>query len=81
MHAPRYMCTVEVDGKTYSCLNSFSNKKAAEQEAARLALEGLSEKIKDCTSKKMTEVGFPPIHQVQWKFIYFCLIFFILVRI
>lgn len=60
---PKYLSTVQVDGETYTSLNTFSNRKAAEQEAARLALEGISKKIKNCVDKKTTEGGFPPIYE------------------
>ena len=61
---PQYRCSVEVDGETYTTIRTCLNKKAAEQEAAKLALEGISKKIKDSVSKKTNEGGFPPIYQV-----------------
>ena len=63
-HVLPFKCLVEVDGKTYTTPNLFSNTKIVEQEAAALALDGISKKIKDCESKKMTEGGFPTIYQV-----------------
>ncbi|XP_021769450.1 double-stranded RNA-binding protein 3-like isoform X2 [Chenopodium quinoa] len=62
-HTPQYRSTVEVDGDAYTCLNSFSTRKAAEQDAARLALEGITKKIKERVSEKTTDGCFPPIHQ------------------
>jgi len=41
-HQPKYKCTVEVDGKQFSSTGTFSRKKEAEQDAARLAYEILS---------------------------------------
>ncbi|KAK1301553.1 Double-stranded RNA-binding protein 7 [Acorus calamus] len=46
-HAPRFRSTVVVDGLTFTSPNTFSHRKEAEQDVARLALEGLSEKVKD----------------------------------
>lgn len=62
-HLPQYRCSVEVDGETYTTIRTCLNKKAAEQEVAKLALEGISKKIKDSVSKKTNEGGFPPIYQ------------------
>ncbi|KAF5741802.1 double-stranded RNA-binding protein 4 isoform X3 [Tripterygium wilfordii] len=45
-HEPKFWSTVLVDGATYSSSNTFSHRKAAEQDAARLALEFIPEKIK-----------------------------------
>ncbi|PVH36831.1 hypothetical protein PAHAL_6G179500 [Panicum hallii] len=41
-HQPKYKCTVEVDGKQFSSTSSFSRKKEAEQDAARVAYEILA---------------------------------------
>jgi len=41
-HQPKYKCTVEVDGKQFSSTGTFSRKKEAEQDAARLAYEILA---------------------------------------
>lgn len=46
-HAPKFRASVLVDGTTYWSSQTFSNRKAAEQDVARLALEGISRKIKD----------------------------------
>ncbi|RVX07560.1 Double-stranded RNA-binding protein 1 [Vitis vinifera] len=46
-HAPKFRSTVLVDGATYTSPNTFSHRKAAEQDVARLALEFISKKIKD----------------------------------
>ncbi|KAF5739002.1 double-stranded RNA-binding protein 4 isoform X3 [Tripterygium wilfordii] len=45
-HAPNFRSTVLVDGATYSSPNTFPHRKTAEQDAARVALECLPEKIK-----------------------------------
>jgi dsRNA-specific ribonuclease len=41
-HQPKYKCTVKVDGKQFSSTGSFSRKKEAEQDAARVAYEILA---------------------------------------
>ncbi|KAJ1376386.1 Double-stranded RNA-binding domain [Sesbania bispinosa] len=46
-HGPKYRSTVFVDGVSYTSQLTFPQRKAAEQEAARLALESLPKKIKD----------------------------------
>ncbi|KAK1577975.1 hypothetical protein Q3G72_026565 [Acer saccharum] len=46
-HAPRFRATVLVDGETYTSSNTYSHRKAAEQDVAKLALECISKKIKD----------------------------------
>lgn len=46
-HLPMFRSTVIVDGESYTSPNSFSHRKMAEQDAARIALESLSKKIKD----------------------------------
>ncbi|XXG83973.1 hypothetical protein AAC387_Pa10g1602 [Persea americana] len=46
-HAPKFRASVLVDGTTYWSCQMFSNRKAAEQDVARVALEGISRKIKD----------------------------------
>ncbi|XP_057748455.1 double-stranded RNA-binding protein 4-like isoform X1 [Arachis stenosperma] len=46
-HAPKFRATVCVDGTSYTSQVTFSQRKAAEQDAARIALESLNEKIKD----------------------------------
>uniref|UniRef100_A0A1D1ZA59 Double-stranded RNA-binding protein 4 n=1 Tax=Anthurium amnicola TaxID=1678845 RepID=A0A1D1ZA59_9ARAE len=45
-HAPRFRSTVIVDGETFRSLQTFSNRKEAEQNVAKVALEGISLKIK-----------------------------------
>ncbi|KMT19943.1 hypothetical protein BVRB_1g009890 isoform B [Beta vulgaris subsp. vulgaris] len=42
---PKFRSTVKVDGETYSCLNTFSSKKAAEKDVAKVALEGICKKM------------------------------------
>lgn len=46
-HAPKFRASVLVDGVTYSSPNTFSHRKAAEQDVAKIALECISKKIKD----------------------------------
>ncbi|KAE9591291.1 hypothetical protein Lal_00038494 [Lupinus albus] len=54
-HVPRFRSTVWVDGKSYTNQVSFLNRKAAEQDAARLALESLPVVIKDEASPLVLE--------------------------
>ncbi|XP_059671122.1 uncharacterized protein LOC132316666 [Cornus florida] len=46
-HAPNFTSTVFVDGSYYTSSTAFSNRKAAEQDAAKVALIGISKKLKD----------------------------------
>ncbi|KAF8390012.1 hypothetical protein HHK36_024533 [Tetracentron sinense] len=46
-HAPKFRSTVLVDGAAYKSINTYSQRKAAEQDAAKRALELISKKIKD----------------------------------
>ncbi|XP_059450411.1 uncharacterized protein LOC132181282 isoform X2 [Corylus avellana] len=46
-HAPQFRSTVWIDGVSYTSPNTFSHRKAAEQDVAKLALEGISLKIKE----------------------------------
>lgn len=55
-HAPRYRSTVFVDGKSFTSPNTFPQKKEAEQNVAQIALDLLSQKMKD--------EGCPLIHEV-----------------
>ncbi|KAL5826317.1 hypothetical protein ACOSQ4_018114 [Xanthoceras sorbifolium] len=55
-HAPEFRSTVMVDGETYTSSNTFSHRKAAEQDVAKLALE--------CISKKIKNEECPPIIEV-----------------
>ncbi|KAL9231285.1 hypothetical protein vseg_006530 [Gypsophila vaccaria] len=61
--SPKFKSTVEVDGEKYTSTNTFSTRKAAEQDVAKIALEAISQKIKNCVSKNTTDEGFPPIHE------------------
>ncbi|XP_007033051.2 PREDICTED: double-stranded RNA-binding protein 4 [Theobroma cacao] len=47
LHAPRFRSTVLVDGTSYTSLDTFSHRKAAEQDAAKVALDCITKKIKD----------------------------------
>ncbi|KAI5684367.1 hypothetical protein M9H77_05595 [Catharanthus roseus] len=46
-HAPQFRCTVLVDGTYYKSPNTFPQRKGAEQDAARVALDDINQKIKD----------------------------------
>ncbi|XVE72196.1 hypothetical protein DITRI_Ditri11bG0019600 [Diplodiscus trichospermus] len=47
VHAPRFKSTVIVDGISYTSVKAFSQRKAAEQDVAKYALECISKKLKD----------------------------------
>ncbi|KAL2904959.1 Double-stranded RNA-binding protein 4, partial [Bienertia sinuspersici] len=59
--------SIEVDGEKYICLNTFSSRKAAEQDAAKIALKSIFVKIMNFTSTKTTDGVIPPIYQVFYK--------------
>ncbi|XP_028102091.1 double-stranded RNA-binding protein 4-like [Camellia sinensis] len=44
-HEPRFRSTVRVDGASYTSHDVFSQRKAAEQDVARMALDGITQKI------------------------------------
>ncbi|XP_068638261.1 double-stranded RNA-binding protein 4-like isoform X2 [Aristolochia californica] len=46
-HDPKFGSTVIVDGATYKSSQRFQNRKAAEQDVAKLALDSIMKKIKD----------------------------------
>ncbi|XP_002532469.3 double-stranded RNA-binding protein 4 isoform X1 [Ricinus communis] len=46
-HDPKFRSTVLVDGEEYTSHNTFSHRKEAEQDVAKLALTSITEKIKD----------------------------------
>uniref|UniRef100_A0A7N2MX72 DRBM domain-containing protein n=1 Tax=Quercus lobata TaxID=97700 RepID=A0A7N2MX72_QUELO len=46
-HAPKFRSTVVVDGQIYTSPNTFLQRKIAEQDVSKLALEHISKKIKD----------------------------------
>lgn len=46
-HAPKFRATVWVDGMSYTSLLTFPQRRPAEQEAAKLALECLATKIRE----------------------------------
>ncbi|GFY81106.1 hypothetical protein Acr_01g0009150 [Actinidia rufa] len=54
-HAPRFRSTVFVDGAYFTSPNAFTNRKAAEQDVATVALNGINQKIR--------EEGYPLICQ------------------
>ncbi|XWS30809.1 hypothetical protein CRYUN_Cryun23aG0021800 [Craigia yunnanensis] len=47
LHPPKFRSTVLVDGISYTSVNTFSHRKAAEQDVAKYALECISKKLKD----------------------------------
>lgn len=57
-HAPRFRSTVWVDGQSYTTSRTFLQRKAAEQDAAKLALEGISKNMKDQACPMIHEVCF-----------------------
>ncbi|GMP27495.1 hypothetical protein CsSME_00003458 [Camellia sinensis var. sinensis] len=46
-HEPRFRSTVWVDGASYTSHHVFLHRKAAEQDVARVALDGITQKIKE----------------------------------
>ncbi|KAK9677557.1 hypothetical protein RND81_11G151600 [Saponaria officinalis] len=60
---PKFRSTVEVDGKEYISTNTFTTRKAAEQDAAKFSLECISKNIKDCVPRNTNDGGFSPIHK------------------
>ncbi|KAL3526971.1 hypothetical protein ACH5RR_011627 [Cinchona calisaya] len=46
-HASQFRATVVVDGTKYTSQRTFSNRKSAEQDAARIALQDIQQKIKN----------------------------------
>ncbi|GAB4832408.1 hypothetical protein Ancab_006424 [Ancistrocladus abbreviatus] len=47
VHAPRFKSAVLVDGETYTSPNAFFQRKAAEQDAAKYALEGINKRMRN----------------------------------
>ncbi|XP_059439005.1 double-stranded RNA-binding protein 4-like [Corylus avellana] len=50
-HAPQFRSTVFINGVTYTSPYTFSHRKAAEQDVAKLALEGISLEIEEDITK------------------------------
>ncbi|CDP02705.1 unnamed protein product [Coffea canephora] len=46
-HAPRFRATVLVDGMYYTSQGNYPTRKSAEQEAAKIALENIQQKMRD----------------------------------
>ncbi|CAL5415544.1 unnamed protein product [Camellia sinensis] len=44
-HEPRFRSTIRVDGASYTSHDVFSQRKAAEQDVAKVALDGITQKI------------------------------------
>ncbi|XP_039158200.1 LOW QUALITY PROTEIN: uncharacterized protein LOC120288336 [Eucalyptus grandis] len=55
-HAPRYRSTVFIDGKSFTSPNTFSRKREAEQNVAKIALDLCSLKMEDEGSPLIPEV-------------------------
>lgn len=68
-HAPKFRSSVLVDGMVYTSPNTFSHRKAAEQDVAKVALE--------CISKKIRDEGCPLIREVCYSTMSTSLIFFL----
>ncbi|KAK7300700.1 hypothetical protein RJT34_11548 [Clitoria ternatea] len=56
-HAPKFRCTVYVNGMSYTSQSTFSWRRTAEQEVARLALECLSKRTRDEGSSLVFEIS------------------------
>lgn len=56
-HVPRFRATVFVNGAVYTSPNTFSQRKAAEQDVARIALSDITQKVND------TDDGCPLIQE------------------
>lgn len=63
-HAPKFRSFVMIDGVGFVSSSTFSNRKEAEQDAARIALEGILQKTK--------QEGMHLIHQVSFIFCILC---------
>uniref|UniRef100_A0A2P2PKW9 Uncharacterized protein MANES_01G116100 n=1 Tax=Rhizophora mucronata TaxID=61149 RepID=A0A2P2PKW9_RHIMU len=46
-HAPKFRATVLIEGEEYTSPNTFSHRKEAEQDVAKLALERISERVRE----------------------------------
>ncbi|KAE8023326.1 hypothetical protein FH972_009035 [Carpinus fangiana] len=57
--ALQFRATILVDGGSYTSLNTSSDREAAERNAAKLALEGISQKIKDEVRRLICENKVP----------------------
>lgn len=56
LHTPKFRSTVRVAGMTYTSKSTFPQKKAAEQDVARLALESILEKTRKDGPSLVSEV-------------------------
>ncbi|XP_027331614.1 double-stranded RNA-binding protein 4-like isoform X2 [Abrus precatorius] len=56
-HAPKFRSTVWVDGTSFTSQTTFFHRKAAEQEAARLALECLTERNREEGTSRVCEIS------------------------
>lgn len=66
-HAPQFRSRVWLDGTCFISPNTFSNRKMAEQDAAKLALVGIQEKVKNECFSRILEVCCK--QQVQLSFV------------
>ena len=57
-HAPRFRATVLVDGMYYTSQGNYPTRKSAEQEAAKIALENIQQKMRDDGCPIIREVCF-----------------------
>ena len=57
-NAQRFRSTVEVDGATYTSPNTFLPQKKAKQDVAKVALEHISNWIRD--------EGYPLVHEIYY---------------
>ncbi|ESW03380.1 hypothetical protein PHAVU_011G009300 [Phaseolus vulgaris] len=66
-HAPRFRSKVWVDGMSYISQSTFSHRKTAEQDAARLALKCLSKRTRDEAPSLDCELSstIAPTHQYK----------------
>ncbi|XP_014502815.1 double-stranded RNA-binding protein 7 [Vigna radiata var. radiata] len=57
LHTPKFRSTVRVAGMTYTSKSTFPQKKAAEQDVARLALESILEKTRKDGPSLVSEIS------------------------
>ncbi|KAK6913560.1 Double-stranded RNA-binding domain [Dillenia turbinata] len=82
-HAPKFRSTVLVAGAAYTSPDTFSHRKAAEQDVARLALDGITKKIKNEGCPLISQMDSPVVPTIkeeellngaiicQWAFVWF----------
>lgn len=67
-HAPQFSSIVLVDGNYYRSTSLFPQRKLAEQDAARVALDDLTKKIKEDGRPLVSEV--PILSYIVWLYIW-----------